>query len=229
MESADLILLAPLARAATVAVGASAGLGGDLANPPPQGDGRSSLGPAGVLRAHLDVGWGEAAVRLQGAGLAGPARDTLYWWDDGWQRSDEHWAWLGTVALGVGPALNFAPRPGLAIGVAATAGAMGVGAFHDLGGPTAYLLDPSQNDLDNPDNLDPYTLQAVPSAELVAALRLGKGLAAEVELGYTLALVPAADLSGVPPESSARRTAFALGAVFVAVGVHAPLAQGSKP
>ncbi len=179
------------------------------------------------MRGKLDLSFGAAALRLQVATTTGPARDTVYWWEDGWHRSDDHWAWIGAVALGAGPSLGWQPRGGLRLGLATTAGVMGIGSFHDFGGSTAYLLDPQQNDLDNPDNLDPYTLQVVPTAEVVASVHLGKRLAAEVELGYTLALVPAADLSGVPPESSARRTAFALGAVFVAVGVYAPLAPGS--
>ncbi len=227
MEGLDLILAAAIAFAASVELGATAGVAGDLADDPPAGDGRASLGPAGTLRTRLEVGFGAAALRVQVAGLTGPGRDTVYWWEDGWQSSTEHWTWLGGVTVGAGPMVRVPVSRSVQFGAGATAGVMGVGSFHDFGGSTQYLLDPAQNDLDDPDNLDPYTIQAVPSAEMVASLRLGHGLAAELELGYTLALVPAADLSGTPPESSARRTAFALGAVFIALGVSAPIAPGN--
>ncbi len=227
MEGVDLILAAAIAFAASVELGATAGVAGDLADDPPAGDGRGSLGPAATLRTRLELGFGPAALRLQVASFTGSGRDTVYWWEDGWRSSADHWTWLGGVTVGAGPMVRVPLSPSVQLGGGATGGIMGIGAFHDFGGASQYLLDPKQNDLDDPDNLDPYTIQAVPSAELVASLRVGRALAAELELGYTLALVPAADLSGTPPESSARRTAFALGAVFIALGVSAPLAPGN--
>lgn len=227
MEGLDLILVAAIAFAASVELGATAGVAGALADDPPEGDGRASLGPAGTLRTRLEVGFGAAALRFQVASFTGPGRDTVYWWEEGWQASADHWTWLGGVTVGAGPMVRVPLSRSVQLGAGATGGIMGIGAFHDFGGRTQYLLDPKQNDLDDPDNLDPYTIQAVPSAELVTSLRVGRRLAAELELGYTLALVPAADLSGTPPESSARRTAFTLGAVFIALGVSAPLASGN--
>jgi len=227
VEGLDLIILAAIAIAASVELGATAGVAADFADEPPAGDGHARFGPAGTLRTRLEVVFGAAALRVQVAGLTGPGRDTVYWWEDGWRSSTDHWTWLGGVTIGAGPMVRIPLSQSVQVGGGATAGLMGIGAFHDFGGETQYLLDPAQNDLDDPGNVDPYTFQAVPSAEMVAALRLGRGLAAELELGYTLALVPAADLSGTPPESSARRTAFALGAVFIAFGVSAPVAPGN--
>lgn len=97
-----------------------------------------------------------------------------------------------------------------------------MGVYHSFGGRTQVLLDPEQNDLENPNNVDPYTSQAVFLSELHAGAEVaaGTGLAVWLEAGYSVAFVPARDLKKTPTGLNARREPFGYNAVRIAVGLN---------
>ena len=198
---------------------------GDLPDPAPAGDGQSSWLPAAELRGVIDANFGAASLRISLVTAAGPGHDTVYFFDDTWQVSKEHWALLAATSFLLGPSARFPAQGSLQGVVSASAGLMALGTFHDFGAGTQVLLDPAQNQLDNPDNIDPYTLQAVPAFDLAAGIRVGKPVALTIDLGYTAAHVPAAGLEGAPSEAGAGRTALALDAIRLAVGVTVPLSR----
>ncbi|HMV70229.1 MAG TPA: hypothetical protein PKA64_25535, partial [Myxococcota bacterium] len=100
-------------------------------------------------------------------------------------------------------------------------GLLGVGMFHAMRDETAVLLDPTQNDLGNPRNIDPYTLQAVFDAGLGGGVRVSAGERVEirVELGYGSAFVGPRALRKTAPEQEARREAFAFNPLRAVVGL----------
>lgn len=227
MASTDLIFFAASAWAVDLELGVAAGVLADLPNAAPIGNDRSSWFPGGELRTTFEANFGAAGLRATWVSAAGPGADTVYYYDERWKVSDDHWAFLASSGLLVGPAVRFPATSPVQAVFSASAGVMALGTFHDFGGETQILLDPEQNDLDNPDNIDPYTLQALPVFDLAGGFRTGKRVALTVELGYTAAHVPAKVLEGSPSEAGAKRTALALNAVRLAVGVTVPLGAGT--
>lgn len=165
-----------------------------------------------------------AAVRVTVTALGAGGHDTVAWVEDGVAlESRDHWSMLSVGQITVGGEFEFAPSALVTPLVGAGLGGGVVANFHSFGGDTQALLDPSQNELDNPQNVDPYTLGAVPAAEAWAGLRVGRTVAFAVEAGYTLSFVPAETLQKTPAELGARRSAYALDLLRVAVGLSVPL------
>lgn len=177
---------------------------------------RRALSPGADVRATVDL-WGATG------------RDTVAWTERvGGESlrfvSDAHWT-LATVArLGVGPEIVLLPARRVGPYVAADAGVAVVGSWHSFGGDTQALLDPAANDLDDPQNVDPYTIQAVPTAGALVGIRVGSPgkLAWEIELGYTVAFLPSAPLRKTPPALEASRSAYALDVMRLGLGVSIP-------
>lgn len=219
-----MILLAASAWAADLSLGVLGTVGSDLADATfadrtahyPFGGGllvplRWSPRPGAALRVSLDL---EA--------LGG--HDTVVWdTPSATYASTDHWSMAGVALLDVGGELEFVPSavvtPYLGAGLAAGL----VANFHSFGGDTEELLDPTQNDLDNPSNVDPYTVAGVPGATAWFGLRVGRSVALDLEAGYTVAFVPAEALQKSPEQLGAQRSAYALDVLRIGVGIAVPL------
>lgn len=165
-----------------------------------------------------------ASVRMTVTALGAGGHDTVAWVEDGVAyESRDHWSLVSVGQVTLGGEFEVAPSAVVTPLLGAGLGAGVVGNFHSFGGDTQALLDPAQNELDNPQNIDPYTVGAVPAAEAWAGLRVGRTVAFAVEAGYTLSLVPAEQLQKTPAELGARRSAYALDLLRVAVGLSVPL------
>jgi hypothetical protein len=175
---------------------------------------RYALAPGADVRATLELSGASGADRVEWVepGAGGP----VTWY------SDAHWALYTAATLSAGPEFALGGRVAPYLG--AEAGAALVGTWHSFWGDTAPLLDPERNDLDDPDNIDPYTLQAVPAAGAHLGLRVGvpERLALEVELGYTVAFLPAAPLRKSTPALDASRSAYALDVLRLGLGISLP-------
>lgn len=220
------LLTAGSARAADVAMGIGAGVVADLPDRASAGATRFGVGPSVVvpvaitpvpyLRLRIDL-------RLEQA----TGVDQLTWTrttdglDERVEDADEHTAFLFGVGLlaGVDGVLPVAGRVQPHLGV--SVGALGVGVFHALRGTSLVLLDPDANDLGNPRNIDPYTLQIAPvvMGRLGLVARLGDRVDLWVETGYSSAFVGPRPLVKAPPELDARRQAFAWNPIVGAVGI----------
>lgn len=165
-----------------------------------------------------------AALRGCLALAAAPGEDTVTWVEDGvLYESRDHWAMVGLASLTVDAEVELWPEAGSSPFFGAGAGGALTGSFHSFGGDSRALLDPSENDLDDPDNVDPYTLQLAPTAEVYLGLRVGRGLALDAELAYALTWVAGENLQKAPAELQPRRLAYALDTLRLAVGLSFPL------
>jgi hypothetical protein len=103
------------------------------------------------------------------------------------------------------------------------------GMYHALAGNSRVLLDPAQNNIGSPSNVDPYTTSGTLGGGLGLGVRtaLGGGAAApreaplslEVEVGWSGAWWGAADVRKASPALDARREAFAWDGVTASVAL----------
>lgn len=209
-----------------VSLGLSLGVGGDLGDRASAGQTRLGVGPTlsvplrvrivDPVRFRADLSLTEASgldqLTWTGEVEGVPVRFT----DD-----DGHLAIFGGLGLTVGfeaqVPLAGRARPYLAL----DAGVMGVGMFHALREASSVLLDPEQNDVGNPRNLDPYTIQATVVGDLAlgTSIRATDRLEVFVEFGYSSAFVGPKALRKTPSEADARREAFAFNPLRGTVGL----------
>jgi hypothetical protein len=227
VEGDHLILVAASAWAASWELGVGVGAGGDLPGEVSGVQAQSAALPQVGFRLWTDASFATAAMRFTLTGEAAKGHDTLTWWEGEWTSSDDHPAWCVDTGLFAGPSVRLPEGRTVQFIAVAQAGFEGVGFFHDLGGATAGLLDADQQDLDDPDSLDPYTLQAVPAFNAELGVRAGRRVAVEVGLGYTSAWLAAAALQRSPPNTGARRSAVLLNALRLSVGLVAPLGRAA--
>jgi hypothetical protein len=92
------------------------------------------------------------------------------------------------------------------------------GMYHALAGNSRVLLDPAQNDLGSPSNVDPYTMSGVLGGGVGVGVRASIGapksqgrppLSLEAEVGWSGSWWGTADVRKAPPTIEARREAFA--------------------
>jgi hypothetical protein len=81
------------------------------------------------------------------------------------------------------------------------------------------LLDPAQNQLGDPGNIDPFASSVVLAYEVGIGVRLDGPVVPWVELGYANAYLPEAPLSKTPSKLDASRAAFGWNTARCAVGV----------
>lgn len=221
-----LLLAIPLeasAGAGDVSLGFGAALAMDL--PDPASAEHTRFGPGPSIQIPLRIGLtSHANLRINGRADLGIGRDRVSWahWIDGESvrfYNDGHFAMLLAAGLTAGPEVVFpiegAMKPYLGAGV----GAAWVGTYHSLDGPARNLLDPMQNDLEDPRNIDPYTSQlALLTDVTLGAMTSGK-TSLWVELGYSNAWVGGRALTKTIAEMDARREAYGWNAARAAVGV----------
>ena len=168
------------------------------------------------LRVRIDLGleggWGLDQLTWSRDIMGEATRFT----DDG-----QHLAIIGVLALDAGIEADI-PLRGIARPyLGATLGVGGVGAYHAMRGETAILLDPEQNDIGNPRNIDPHTVQAVlrTGVSLGLRIRASDKVAVYAETGYSAALVGQKALKKARPELDAQREAFAWNPLRGSLGV----------
>jgi opacity protein-like surface antigen len=212
--------------APSVHVGVAAGVAADM--PDAASEEGTRLGPGPEVSLPVRVGLTEV-IRLR-ADLRlgfGSGVDRLTWTEqiDGVdvRRVDTgtHAAYVGTIGLELGLDVVVPVQGDLRPHLGGSLGGAAVAAFHSLRGDTAVLIDPEQNDLDDPRNLDPYTIQMVWSASAAAGMtwRVSERLDLLVEIGYGSAFVPARRLRKSPDILDARREAFGWNPFRATVGL----------
>ena len=135
--------------------------------------------------------------------------------------SDEHFAMV--VGAGVTAGFDVMVPKEMAI-TPYFGGDVGVswfGTYHSLGGETQVLLDPEQNDLDNPNNVDPYTSQFAWVTEFHFGLEkdFGDRVLVHFETGYQMAFLDSQPLKKASEGYDARREAYGWNALRLGLGV----------
>lgn len=209
------------------------GVGLDLGVDLPDGvDSGSNVhfGPGGGLRLPLRLDLADGlAVRATGQLFVAGGQDRVEWREgDQLVYSDDHWSMLTATHLLVGPEIK-APVVPIDLRAGVDLGLAWVQNWHSFGGATGSLLDPAQNDLDNPNNIDPYSSQLRPAAGLHVGLHVPTALplALDVEAGYVVSFLSSAALRKAGPELVAVRAPYGLNPLRIGVAVTFPF--GHRP
>jgi hypothetical protein len=144
-----------------------------------------------------------------------------------WQRldsmvtvySDTHWTLLTEAGLSVGPELSLFENGSTRVLWGVTGGVNTSASWHSFDSTAVDVFDPEKNDLDNPMNIDPYTLQASPAVGTHASLLIEtrSALAFELEVGYKVSTLREAPLRKADADVNAVRSAMGLN--FFRLGV----------
>jgi hypothetical protein len=185
----------------------------------------ASFGPGPTLRMPLmfDAGAWRARVGLRVDAATGQDRVE-------WSRSingesvrfynDAHWTGVALVGAVAGIDAMFPASDTLRPFVGVGLGPAVVWNFHSFGGDSQILLDPLQNELDDPLNVDPYSVRAVPLTEARVGVQwdVTEKRALWLEVGSGGAFVPEAALRKAPTDVGAVRTAFGWTGIDVVAG-----------
>ena len=212
----------PVAGADSVEWGAGLDVGSDLADAS-MDQGNARMGPGVTVRAPFR--WAPAsavAVRADPFfGMHG-GQDRVEWVQfDGSVpfASEDHWTMLTQLGLRLGPEFSPFQRPSMRVYVGSALGISWARHWHSFQGDTAVLLDPDTNDVNSGTNIDPYSDQLVPSVGAHLGVRFEDVLpfAIEAELGYNVAFMNEAPLSGARPALNAVRTAYGFNPIRLGV------------
>lgn len=133
--------------------------------------------------------------------------------------SDDHWTLLTQLGFRAGPEVSFMPGASMSPYAGSSIGLAWARHWHSFQGDSAVLLDPDSNDLNSGSNIDPTTDQLVPSVGAHVGLRIHDVLpfAIEAELGYNVAFMREASLSGARPALDAVRAAYGFNPVHLGI------------
>ena len=218
------LLVGSPALAADLDVGVGVALAMDL--PDASSAEYANFGPGPSLQIPVRIGLSEhARIRSTLRADLGIGSDRVTWAldVDGEQirlRSDDHWAMFAAAGLTVGPEISLPVDGPVSPYLGAEAGGAWVGTYHSFGGETAVLLDPQENDLNDPGNVDPFTTQLAFLTDAHAGISVGdEGVGFWAELGYSMAFLPAAELQKSPTNLDARREAYGWNPFRIGAGV----------
>jgi hypothetical protein len=190
------------------------------------------FGPGPSIAVPVRIALSERArLRFQLRGEMASGRDRLLWTErvageDLLLYDDDHLAIPVVVAGTVGAEIAVPlGTGGVELALGAETGGAWVSTFHSLGGPTQPLLDPEQNELDDPGNIDPYTRQLawVSGLDATVAVPFGEGLHLTLRTGYSGAFLNARPLRKTPAALDAHRAAYGWNPLRIAVGLERTL------
>lgn len=182
----------------------------------------AGFGPGLVVPARIRVAQGvDVRLSLGTFGLLG--HDRVEWTEQGveWY-SDGHRSIYGVGEGTAGLEFGFAPVSAVNPWLGVQAGARAVAGWHTFGGGTASLREGEKATLRD-------TIQMAPVIGAAVGVRLKspntgpRGVAVEVEAGYSVSFLPEVPLGEVPTAFGASRTAFALDRARLGFGVSFPL------
>jgi len=216
------LLAATSVQAGSFEIGAGLDLATDISDPGlDQGGVRMDKGLA--LRA--PVRWSPhpaVAVRADPfIGLHG-GQDRVEWSQYGGSvgyASEDHWTLLTQFGVRAGPELSLLSKAAASPYIGTSVGIAWARHWHSFQGASAVLLDPDTNSLESGSNIDPFSDQLAPSVGAHIGVRLHEILpfAIEAELGYNVAFMREAPLSGARPALAAVRTAYGFNPIRIGV------------
>ncbi|NCG18521.1 MAG: hypothetical protein GWP91_05865 [Rhodobacterales bacterium] len=217
------LALPGVSAAADIELGLGAGVGIDL--PDAVSKEHTSFGPGPGLVVPLKIGLTDyASLRITGRADVAFGTDRVSWAvqvDGAPARlySDGHWAMLAGAALTAGPEIVFPVEGAIRPYLGVEAGPTWVATYHSFSGTTQLLLDPSENDLTDPNNIDPFTAQLGLLTDAHVGISTGDAVGLWSEVGYSVAWVQAASLNKSAAGLDARREAFGWNALRLGLGV----------
>ena len=140
--------------------------------------------------------------------------------------SDDHWALLATGEGLLAGSVDLAALGPLTPYIGLAGGLLWAGNYHSLGPDTGTdVVFGPENDLTDPNNIDPFTTQIAFTSELRLGGRIavGETLAVGVETGYGSAFLDTSPLQKSAPGIDARREAFGYNPVRLGVSFHLAL------
>jgi hypothetical protein len=216
-------MIALFAATATAGTSVGVGLSGGFDLPGPDG---GDFGIAPGLYVPILVGLSPAAgLRITVSATGGPGTDEVSWAEsvNGTETriaTASDFALVLTALATIGPDVAIPSDGPVEAYFGAEVGGGLAGVYHSLGGPTAFLIDPAQNDLEDPGNIDPYTFSPVLASDLhVGARSTGEGVGWWAEAGYGSAWIGSAPLKKSLPAADARREGIGWNPLRLGVGV----------
>ena len=217
------LALPGVSTAGDIELGVGAGVGIDL--PDAVSKDHTSFGPGLGLAIPVKIGVTDyASLRITGRADVAFGTDRVSWAvevDGAPVRlySDGHWAMLAGAALTAGPEVIFPVDGAIRPYLGAEAGPTWVATYHSFGETTQLLLDSPENDLTDPNNVDPFTSQLALLTDAHVGISTGDAVGLWSEVGYSVAWIPEAALNKSPAGLDARREAFGWNALRLGVGV----------
>ncbi len=133
---------------------------------------------------------------------------------------DDHFAMFVASALTVGPEIVIPLDGPVAPYFGVEAGAAWIGTYHGLNGPPQRFMDPAENDLKDPGNVDPFTSQLAFVSDIHAGGMTTGDVGVWFEAGYSIAFVGESDLTKSIDAYNARRAAYGWNAARIGAGVN---------
>jgi len=219
------LLVSPqLAVAGDVDVGVGAALAMDL--PDRVSSDYARFGPGPSLQIPVRIGISPIArVRATARADLGVGSDRVTWAQevDGETLrlyDDDHFAMFLAAGLTVGPEVVIPVNGPFEPYFGAEAGVAWVGTYHSFGGVTRAIMDPAENDFQDPGNIDPYTSQAAFLSDVHLGGMTSGSVGAWFELGYSMAFVGESSLTKTIERVDARRSPYGWNAARIGAGVN---------
>ena len=222
---AAMLVPALAAEPGEVRLGVEVGVQSDLSDKTSAEYAEFGLGP--VLAIPLSVAITPyARLRTQLRAELGTGTDRVTWTvpvagEDTPVYADGHWAMAGVGSGSVGLEVLLPLDSPVEVAFGVETGVAWVGTYHSFSGRTAVLLDPGLNDLDDPDNVDPYTSQVVwrNAVDASVAIPVGERLHLSLRTGYAVAYVDSRPLQKSPAALDAQRAAYGWNPLSVTLGL----------
>lgn len=134
---------------------------------------------------------------------------------------DDHWAMAAVGSGTLGMEVLLPLNTDIEVAFGGDVGVSWVGTYHSFSGNTRQLIDPDQNDLDDPNNVDPYTSQVAwrTGVDASVAVPVSERLHLTLRTGYSVAFVNTRPLQKSPAALDAQRAAYGWNPLSVTVGI----------
>lgn len=135
--------------------------------------------------------------------------------------ADGHWAMAAVGSGSVGLEVLLPIRSSVEVSFGLDTGIGWVGTYHSFSDQTRPLLDEDLNDLEDPNNVDPYTSQVVwrNSVDAAVAIPVGERLHLTLRAGYAVAFVDMRPLQKAPEALDAQRAAYGWNPLSATLGL----------
>jgi hypothetical protein len=135
--------------------------------------------------------------------------------------ADGHWAMAAVGSASLGLEVLLPIRSSVEVSFGLDTGIGWVGTYHSFSDRTRVLLDQTLNDLEDPNNVDPYTSQVVwrNSVDAAVAIPAGERLHLTLRAGYAVAFVDMRPLQKAPEALDAQRAAYGWNPLSATLGI----------
>ena len=221
---ATFVAVSGSANAADIDIGVGAALAMDL--PDKVSSEYARFGPGPSFQIPIRIGLAPSArLRTTVRADLGVGSDRVTWGEsiDGEEQrffDDDHFAMFLATGITAGPEIVIPLNAAIEPYFGAEAGVAWIGTYHSLSGPSQRFMDPKENELGDPGNVDPYTSQLAFLSDVNVGGMTTGDIGAWFELGYSISFVAESALTKSIGSYNARRAAYGWNAARIGAGVN---------